>query len=506
MKVRKAIACISIAAFMGGTYGCSTASSSASFAGQSGQRADQDVKAISIYPHRTDTWAGDPIPYYDEASGTYCVYYLEDLRDGDSGYHPWSLFQTKDFVSFADQGMVIPYSKDTQAQDNALGTGSVIRDSKGVYHAFYTGHNGGLAQKEAVMQAASTDLLHWEKKADFMLRPDENYSQTDFRDASVLYVKAKNEYWMLVTTRSQGKAVLARYISTDLENWEDAGIFFASDMGDGNMECPTLVQFGSWWYLTFSDQSPNRVVHYRISQSPDGPFLKPEKDTFDGNGFYAGKTVTNGKQLYLCGWIPTRKDYDDNLDYDWAGSLAVHQLVQCEDGTLTVAPPDSIAQELSSPSQTETASVGSGVTCEKDEFAFQKPNSWVSFQPWNMKTSVRITGLFQAGTSTNTFGFCFAADKDGKSDFRYQVDLQKGTISFYNKSAADAEPESVVQAEFSDGNRIPFTFLADDSACVLYMGGSALSSRMFSMPGANWGIWSNDTGLIVRNLQVFTGK
>lgn len=504
MKVGKVIVCIFMAALMTGSYGCNKISHPASSVNPSEQQTNPNMKAISIYPHRTDTWAGDPIPYYNEASKTYHIYYLEDLRDGDSGYHPWSLFQTKDFVSFTDKGKVIPYSKDTGAQDNALGTGSVIRDSHGIYHAFYTGHNGGLVQKEAIMQATSTDLLHWKKRAGWMLGPSANYSQTDFRDSAILYIKAKNEYWMLVTTRSQGKAVLARYTSTDLVNWKDSGIFFTSDMGDGNMECPTLVQFGSWWYLTFSEQSPNRVVHYRISQSPDGPFSKPAKDAFDGNGFYAGKTVTNGTQLYLCGWIPTRKNYDDNLEYDWAGSLAVHQLVQCKDGTLTCAPPKSLLQKLSNPSKPKTAYIGSGVTCENDEFAFRKPNSWILFQPWNKKTSVRITGLFQAEKSTKTFGFCFAAEKDGMSGLRYQVNLQKGTISFYNRSCANAKPESTVHADFSNVNSIPFTFLADDSACVLYMGGSALSSRMFSMPGMNWGIWSNDMGLTVRNLQAFT--
>jgi hypothetical protein len=163
-----------------------------------------------------------------------------------------------------------------------------------------------------------------------------------------------------------------------------------------------------------------------------------------------------------------------------------------------------LLQKLSNPSKPKTAYIGSGVTCENDEFAFRKPNSWILFQPWNKKTSVRITGLFQAEKSTKTFGFCFAAEKDGMSGLRYQVNLQKGTISFYNRSCANAKPESTVHADFSNVNSIPFTFLADDSACVLYMGGSALSSRMFSMPGMNWGIWSNDMGLTVRDLQAFT--
>lgn len=115
MKVGKVIVCIFIATLMADSYGCSKVSRSASSVNHSEQQENPNMKAISIYPHHTDTWAGDPIPYYDKASNTYYIYYLEDLRDGDSGYHPWSLFQTKNFVSFTDKGKVIPYSKDTGA-------------------------------------------------------------------------------------------------------------------------------------------------------------------------------------------------------------------------------------------------------------------------------------------------------------------------------------------------------------------------------------------------------
>lgn len=507
MKTVKVFICVFLMSLiLGGISGCNNKPEtvSKSSASLSSQKGHQTLKSTSIYPHQTNSWAGDPIPYY--TNGTFQIFYLDDLRDGAVGYHPWSLYQTKDFVTFQDRGIVIPYSRDTSAQDNALGTGSVIQDSNGVYHAFYTGHNDELALKETVMEAVSTDLVHWQKQTGWALRPGTEYSEKDFRDPAVLYIKAQKEYWMLVTTRSQGKAVLARYKSKNLKDWKDAGVFFTSDMGDGNMECPTLVQFGDWWYLTFSDQSPNRVVHYRKSKSPEGPFVKPECDSFDGNGFYAGKTVTNDKGLYLCGWIPTRRNYNDNSPYDWAGSLAVHQLVPNKDGVLTVTPPNSVAQDLNKPSQIQITHLGPGATSQNGEFTFKNPGSWISFQPWDKKTSVKITGVFKSEKAASTFGLTLPMEDDGKYDFHYQIDLRKGIVSFFNPSDPDTMPESTVRATFSNKKSIPFTFLVNDSACVLYIGGSALSARIFTMPGANWGIWSNDTDLKVQNLQAFTGE
>jgi beta-fructofuranosidase len=85
------------------------------------------------------------------------IYYLEDLRDDQTGFHPISLMTTTDFINYTDHGEVIPFVNDQNHQELALGTGSVIIDSDGLYHAFYTGHNGSLSPKEAIMHATSKD-------------------------------------------------------------------------------------------------------------------------------------------------------------------------------------------------------------------------------------------------------------------------------------------------------------------------------------------------------------
>ena len=101
------------------------------------------------------------MPFYDD--GKFNVFYLADQRNGKQGYHPWGLIKTEDFASFDDKGVVINYGDTVESQDIALGTGSVIKDKDGMYHAFYTGHNDTYSPKEAVMHAVSSDMENWEK-------------------------------------------------------------------------------------------------------------------------------------------------------------------------------------------------------------------------------------------------------------------------------------------------------------------------------------------------------
>ena len=88
--------------------------------------------------------------------------------------------------------------------------------------------------------------------------------------------------------------------------------------------------------MSFSDQWPDRVTHYRIASDSKGEFIIPQKDHFDGNGFYAGRMEKDLEHLYIFGWTPTKVMYSDSENYDWAGNLVVHQLKQDENGELQV--------------------------------------------------------------------------------------------------------------------------------------------------------------------------
>ena len=69
---------------------------------------------------------------------------------------------------------------------------------------------------------------------------------------------------MLVATRKDNMGVIARYTSSDLKNWEDAGVFFENDMGtDSNLECPTLLEYQGKWYLFYHDCELSNGINHR---------------------------------------------------------------------------------------------------------------------------------------------------------------------------------------------------------------------------------------------------
>ena len=268
--------------------------------------------------------------------------------------------RTRNFYQYVDEGEVLPYVNEEDSIERALGTGSITQDKEGTYHAFYTGHNGSLTPKEQIMHAASRDGVKWEKIEHDTFKAGPNYAADDFRDPFVFWEEESQEYWMLITTRANDTGVIARYTSTDLSNWQDEGIFFSNDLGDdSNLECPSLVHYQGKWYLAFSDQFGKRLVHYRVADEITGEFKRvDESDYVDGAGFYAGRLETDGENLYLVGWIPTKDNHEDRGNYNWAGNLAVHQLRSNEAGilspTLPIAATKKITQETIALEQEQT--------------------------------------------------------------------------------------------------------------------------------------------------------
>src|SRR5262249_2042655 len=86
---------------------------------------------------------------------------------------------------------------------------------------------------------------------------------------------------------------------------------------------------------------------YRMSRSLKGPWLAPENDTFDGRAYYAAKTASDGQKRFAFGWLATRDDRKDYTSWNWGGNLAVHEVMQQRDGSLTVKAPESVERAFS---------------------------------------------------------------------------------------------------------------------------------------------------------------
>ncbi|SPZ85062.1 Sucrose-6-phosphate hydrolase [Sphingobacterium multivorum] len=138
------------------------------------------------------------------------------------------------------------------SQDEWIGTGSFIKKGT-VYYCFYTGHNSVFTPAEKIMLATSTDLMNWTKQPAMALQAAVGYDRNNFRDPHVYWDEGRNAYVMLVTTRKDGKGILARYQSTDLSSWsmieplvattgtvEKYGIETDAEL----LECPDLFKNG----------------------------------------------------------------------------------------------------------------------------------------------------------------------------------------------------------------------------------------------------------------------
>lgn len=463
----------------------------------------ESIEDAQPYPRSDAGYVGDPMPFFDD--GVFHVFYLLDTRTGNGGYHPWALYNTTDFCTFEDVGEVLPFATEGTAQDLALGTGCVIKGQDGQYHAFYTGHNDTFSPKEAVMHATSGDLLSWTKCPEDTLYAGEAYSQDDFRDPYVLWVPEENQYWMLVTTRNGQTGIIVRYTSTDLKTWTDEGVFFVNDMGtDSNMECPSLLFFNGKWYLSFSDQWPNRYFHYRVSDAIDGPFSIPEQDVIDGNGFYAGRLETDGESLYAFGWNGMKVGHDDSADYDWGGNLVVHQLAQREDGSLVPVPNEKLAAGMNHELKLNPLRMTESV--KRDGNSYQcagKEYEAVEFKDilgsYLFKTTVKNFA------DAERFGIAFATDDEAVGALNLVLDVKNGSIAFYNTSAMySADPQSELPFDFSGLEELALTVTICNGVVSLNVNGTcAMTARMYASQGGTWGLFAANSPVVFEDVSLY---
>lgn len=467
------------------------------------QYLGEELEDKAIYPISVEGYVGDTMPFYDD--GEYYIFYLADQRKGTQGYHPWGMMSTKDFGLYEDFGEVIPYGATGDDQDIALGTGSVVKDKDGLYHAFYTGHNDMRAPKEAVMHATSKDMKTWDKIPEDTFTGKGVYSEDDFRDPYVFYVEEENQYWMLVATRYHNEGVIAKYTSEDLSSWKDAGVFFIDDMGAGtNLECPMVIQYGDYWYLSFSDQWPNRQVHYRVSNSIDGEYVKPEKDVFDGNGFYAGRLVSDGTDLFVVGWNATKRDHTDSKEYDWGGNLITHKLKADKDGNLVPVVNEEVKALFDTELELLPKQMTESIVVENNAYTMNGDQyEYVGFKPilGSYMLEADVTDLADA----TEFGLCFNTDVDGVGKLNIMLDKENNRIAFYNTSSLiEEDPQSEVDYDFSNKDKLHLTaFISDGIVCLYVNDEIAMTTRMYLSQGMKWGLCGINSSVKWENVRIY---
>ena len=472
-----------------------------------------------------DSFAGDFIPYYKD--GEFRLFYLQDWRNAEEHGEgtPWYQIGTKDFIHFKEYGEMLARGTRDQ-QDLYVLTGSVI-EAEGCFHIFYTGFNSYFKKagrpEQAVMHAISHDLVHWEKVPDdTFFSPTGIYEMHDWRDPFVFWNDEAKEYWMLVVARlktgpSRRRGCIALCASKDLKTWENRDTFWAPGLYYAH-EVPDLFKMGEWWYLLYSTFSERFITHYRMSRNMNGPWSSCPDDAFDGRGFYGAKTYSDGKRRFIFGWNSTRQNNKDYGEWEWGGNLVVHEIVQNQDGTLSVKVPDTIDGHFSTEKPSGfTGALGkwqidrNDLSCQADQtFACAVAGSL----PKTYRISTRIT------FSENTRGCGIMLRVSGDLENAYYIRLEPGR----NSLVFDAWPrktgfqpdgdcpfmiELERPIELVAGKEYELKVFVDGSVCEVYLNDRiAMSARMFNAARMFdtaddiWGVFINEGSAVFKDTKL----
>lgn len=446
---------------------------------------------------------GDPMPFYDPVEQNFKVMYLQDFRPNPAyTYHPIWCVETEDCSSYTSMGELISCGSEKEL-DAALGTGSTIYH-EGVYYTFYTAHSpspsitSGI--NEAVMLATSTDFETWTKDRSVIIYAGNEYSNADFRDPFV-FRGDDNIFHMLVSTKRDGKGVLAEYTSTDLRNWTSAGVFMTM-MWDRFYECPDLFKMGDWWYLVYSEQhdAVRRVQYFKgrtidelkaCTANDAGIWPDAHEGFLNGRGFYAGKTASDGVDRYIWGWCATKAGNVSTGNFDWGGALVAHKLCQNPDGTLYTTEVPAIANYFGN------GSAIADVTLSGEE----------SHLFPRLKTRNRIAFTVTASSANDRFGISLARGSDSESYFTLMVNPESETIRKINLEEEGGagfigNNDSYVFPTPAD-NVYNVVIVTDNSVVSLYINDVlTYTNRIYNVAKNCWSINSYGADITVSNINV----
>ncbi len=289
-------------------------------------------------PRGFDVNVGDCMPFFDESSGQFHLFYLFDRRHGASmwgcGAHQWAHATTTDLVHWEHHPLALAIDGDLTG---SICTGSVFSHA-GIFYAFYAVRMADRTPAPLCV-ATSRDGVHF-VKAPPLMRLAAPYDSQASRDPVVFRDAATGLFHMLATTALADPAqpgawtgCLAWFVSRDLEHWEQREPFYVPGGAD-HPECPDYFEWNGWYYLLFSLQG---IARYRMSRQPFGPWQQPPVDTLDGPKMRVMKTAAfHGNRRIGAVFVADTAD-------GYAGAVVFRELVQHPDGTLTTQWPVEMA-------------------------------------------------------------------------------------------------------------------------------------------------------------------
>lgn len=503
-----------------------------------------DAAMQDTYYKPTVGYVGDPMPFFDPVAGDFKVLYLQDFRPNPEGtYHPIWGVSTKDAAHYTSLGELVSCGT-KKSQDAAIGTGSTIYDEASkLYYTFYTGNKylpTGDESAQAVMVATSPDFKTWTKDRTFLLKgQDFGYDKNDFRDPFV-FKGDDGKFHMLVSTKKSGKGSLAEFVSDDLKNWTDNGVFMTM-MWDRFYECPDLFKMGDYWYLVYSEihHAVRRVQYFKgrtldelkaCTANDAGIWPDAHEGFLDSRGLYAGKTASDGTNRYLWGWCPTRSGKDNTAvgaspaEPEWAGNLVCYKLIQHEDGTLTLGEVEAISNKYNKVCEVEVKdqngmsvverkdAEGNLIRDEKGEVIkdtiLSGDNAYMLLSRLGSHNKICFT--VTTSNEWDKFGISMVRGSDSKKYYTMVVNPENENNRKVNFEEQGVEGKGFIAG--IDGyvfarpadNVYNITIYTDNSICVMYINDvCSYTNRIYGIQKNCWSINSyNGANVKISNLKI----
>ncbi len=284
----------------------------------------------------SDKWVWDS--WYVRDGDLWHGFFLQaDKSLGDPELRHWNVTighaVSRDLTSWTYLGTCLAPSVSPAWDDKTTWTGSVVQDSDGLWHLFYTGTSAaedGLLQR--IGHAVSRDLHDWQRVGNGLAldRTSETYEEfredrwhdRAFRDPWVMR-DPEGQGWLMAFTARQGgiddtleAGAIGFATSPNLYDWHLEDPIFVG--GFGQLEVPQIFTIDGRWYCLFctgadcwSESAIDRVGpavsgnHYLIGDTPRGPWRLAPGPMFDGadpTDRYAARIVFDGGVPKLLGF------------------------------------------------------------------------------------------------------------------------------------------------------------------------------------------------------------
>ena len=427
--------------------------------------------------------AGDVIPFF--WNGNYHLFYLKGPD--------WGHIVSKDLLHWQELPNALVKGTDPKGPDwESIWTGSVV-EHDGTFYLFYTGKNiNDPLGDQKVMQARSTDLIHWTKHPEYTFYADgkiywnktingaiddkQIYHHQAFRDPHVVWNPEENVWWLaLHSVSTDGSSPnVGLYTSSDLTHWTPHTpliIYPNSVSGD----CPDVFALNDFWNVNCAD--------YHYMQVHTTGTINPEIRPYDCGDLRVAKTMYDGKRRILIGWIGDYKDSTDNGTYEWGGDLSMpRELYADSTGQLCQRPVKEILQLFS-------------------ETTFQKKNVDLD-TPIPAPKSCMLTATLNPNGTQPTTTIKFRESSDRSESYHLTIDFKTREISIGSKyksfnRTCDFDPQNPLQVQiFLDGS-IAECFI-NDAYCF--------TMRIYDLTEGSFSFSSTIPELTVKKVSIRTTK